>query len=180
MSDEADKMFVNLQEKTGKTREQWVAIAKASGFEKHGQIMTHLKTKHGMTHGFANLVTLAARGAISGELDGDMLIDAQYSGKENLRPIYQAIADFIATIGSDYEIAPKKAGVSFRRKKQFVLVEPKTKTRIDIGINLRGHPGSDRLKPVGGMCTHRVGVSELGDINAELKDWIATAFHASG
>ena len=180
MSDEADKMFANLQEKTGKSRADWVQIAQQSGLEKHGQILAHLKTEHGMTHGFANLVTLAAMGNISGEQDGDALIDAQYNGKKNLRPIYQALADFIATIDADYEIAPKKAGVSFRRKKQFVLVEPKTKTRVDIGINLKNHPGTDRLKPVGGMCTHKVGITDVAEIDTELKDWITDAFHAAG
>ncbi len=180
MSEEADKMFASLQEKTGKSRADWVAIAKASGEEKHGKILNYLKKEHGLTHGFANLVTLAARAAISGERDGDALIEAQYAGKEHLRPIYAAVADFIEGIGGDYEIAPKKAGVSFRRRKQFVLVEPKTKTRVDIGINLKGHPGTDRLKPVGGMCTHKVAVTAPGEVDGELRGWISAAFAEAG
>ncbi len=180
MSEEADKMFASLQEKTGKSRAEWVAIAKGSGEEKHGKILNYLKKEHGLTHGFANLVTLAARDAISGEQDGDALIEAQYAGKQHLRPIYEEIAAFIAGIGGDYEIAPKKAGVSFRRKRQFVLVEPKTKTRVDVGINLKGHPGSERLKAVGGMCTHKVAVAAPGEVDDELRGWMRAAFEAAG
>ena len=54
--DMANAMIANFKEKTGKTLEQWIAIAKKSGEEKHGQIVKLLKTDHGMTHGLANLV----------------------------------------------------------------------------------------------------------------------------
>ncbi len=147
---------------------------------KHGKIRNFLNKEHGLTHGFANLVTLAARSAISGEMDGDALIEAQYAGKQHPRPIYEEIAAFIAGIGGDYEIAPKKTGVGFRRNKQFVLVEPKTKTRVDVGINLKGHPGSERLKAVGGMCTHKVAVTAPGEVDDELRGWMSAAFEAAG
>ncbi len=54
--DMANAMIANMKEKTGKTLEQWIAIARKSGEEKHGAIVKHLKSGHGMTHGYANLV----------------------------------------------------------------------------------------------------------------------------
>ena len=36
----------NLEEKTGRSIEQWIATVKASGLAKHGQIVAHLKA-HG-------------------------------------------------------------------------------------------------------------------------------------
>ena len=52
----AKSMIANMKEKTGKTLPQWVGLAKKCGEAKHGGIVRFLKTEHGMTHGFANLV----------------------------------------------------------------------------------------------------------------------------
>ena len=59
MAKTADKMLetmkANLPEKTGKTLEQWVAIVKASGLDKHGEQVKLLKDQ-GVGHGYANLI----------------------------------------------------------------------------------------------------------------------------
>ena len=78
--------------------------------------------------------------------------------------------------GNDVELAPKKAGVSLRRSKQFALIEPTTRTRIDIGINLNGISPTDRLKAAGGMCTHKVALTRLDQIDDELAGWLRTAY----
>jgi hypothetical protein len=52
----ANAMIANMKEKTGKTLEQWLAIAKKTGAAKHREIVKALKSDHGMTHGYANLV----------------------------------------------------------------------------------------------------------------------------
>ena len=53
-------MIENFKEKTGKTLPEWIKVAKASGLAKHGEIVKHLKSDHGMTHGYANFVALKA------------------------------------------------------------------------------------------------------------------------
>ena len=62
----AAAMVANMKSKTGKTLEQWLAIAKTTGAEKHGQIVKALKADHGLTHGYANLVAHKARAALEG------------------------------------------------------------------------------------------------------------------
>ena len=52
----AASMIANFKEKTGKTLPQWLKITAKCGLSKHGQIVKFLKSEHGMTHGFANLV----------------------------------------------------------------------------------------------------------------------------
>ena len=54
--DMAASMIANMKSKTGKTLEQWLAVAKKTGAEKHGAIVKALKADHGLTHGYANLV----------------------------------------------------------------------------------------------------------------------------
>lgn len=52
----ANAMVANMKEKTGKSLDQWLAVARKTGGEKHGQVVKALKSDHGLTHGYANLV----------------------------------------------------------------------------------------------------------------------------
>ena len=61
-------MIDNMPAKTGRSLEEWFVVVDAAGFEKHGQILSHLKSEYGVSHGFANLI--AAR-ALSRGQDGD-------------------------------------------------------------------------------------------------------------
>ena len=44
------------------------------------------------------------------------------------------------------------------------------------GLQLRDHPTSDRLLAWGGMCSHKVNVSELADVDDELVGWLREAY----
>ncbi|NNC37292.1 MAG: DUF4287 domain-containing protein [Acidimicrobiales bacterium] len=170
-------MINNLPEKTGKSLDQWLGVTKSSGLEKHGQIVKMLKADHGVTHGFANLI--AAKTLESGEeID---LVAAQYAGpKANLRPLHDDIVKFAKTLGSDVEIAPKKTSVSLRRKKQFALITPATKSRIDLGLALKGEDAAGRLETYNAMCSHRVRLENADEFDEVVKDWIKLAYSRSG
>lgn len=179
----AQAMVNNLKEKTGKTLEQWLKLISKQSFEKHGEIVKFLKGEYEMTHGFANLV---AQVALKGDeilkptsSTDDALVENQYSGKENLKPIYDAIIAMINKLGKDVSVAPKKAYVSLRRNKQFAIVQPSTKTRIDVGINLKGKEPEGRLEKAGSfnsMVSHRVRIGGKKEVNAELKKWLKQAY----
>lgn len=178
-------MIANMPEKTGKPLADWVAIVRASGLEKHGEMVKLLKSEHGMTHGFANLVAHEARGGIpSSSAPSDDLVAAQYAGpKGELRPIYDALAHAVEGFGSDVELSPKKTYVSFRRAKQFGLVQPSTKTRVDVGINLKVQDPAGRLEASGSfnaMVSHRVKLASVDDVDAELIGWLKAAYEAAG
>jgi hypothetical protein len=176
-------MLVNFKEKTGKTMEQWLAIAKKSGCAKHGELVKHLKSEHGMTHGFANLVAHTHLTAGAPAAGGDDLVASQYAGdKAGLKPIYDALIAAITKFGKDVEIAPKKAYVSLRRSKQFALIQPSTKTRVDVGINLKGVAPNGRLEASGSfnqMVSHRVKVEDGRDVDKELIGWLKDAYGAA-
>lgn len=179
-----DTMIKNLKEKYGKSLEEWIEVVKKTGIQKHGEIIKFLKSEHGFTHGFANLVSLKARGTDSASADStDSLIDDQYKGKESLHPIYVKLISEVKNFGNDVEVAPKRAYVSLRRKKQFALVQPSTKTRLDIGINLKGFDTTDRLEASGSfnaMCSHRVRTADVNDVDDELISWLRQAYDNAG
>lgn len=177
IASELANMAANLEQKTGRSMSSWVEIVLASGKAKHCEMISYLKEQHGLTYGYANLVAHSAREkSAGGPLPEEDLVSAQYVGKEGLQPIYESLVKVVSKFGDDVELAPKKAGVSLRRSKQFALIEPTTKTRIDIGINLNDMAPTTRLKAVGGMCTHKVSVTSLDHVDDELVGWLREAY----
>ena len=180
----AAKMEANIAENTGKTVDQWVAIVQGSGLDKHGQIVKLLKTDHGFTHGYANLVAHRALKSSHVEAGDDDLVAAQYAGpKADLKPIYEAIMKRVKGFGAGLEVAPKKAYVSLRHKKQFALVQPSTRTRVDLGINLKDREPEGRLEASGSfnaMVSHRVRLTSVDEVDDELEGWLKAAFDAAG
>jgi hypothetical protein len=85
----------------------------------------------------------------------------------------------ITGLGDDVQLAPKKGYVSLRRRKQFAMLQPSSAGRIDVGLILPGAPAQGRLEPAAGfnaLFTHRVRVSRLADIDAELIAWLSRAY----
>jgi predicted transport protein len=174
----------NLEEKTGKKITEWIKIANGSGFEKHGEILSFLKTTYDIGHGYANLVVHYAKqshaGAESNETDW---ISEQYKGKEEIKNWYDKLMKSVGTLGKDIEISPKKAYVSLRRKKQFAILQPSAKTRLDVGLNIKGLAPVGKLEASGSwnaMCTHRIKVEDATGINDELIGWIKQAYDQAG
>jgi Domain of unknown function (DUF5655)/Domain of unknown function (DUF4287) len=177
-------MAANLAAKTGKTIDEWVAIVAKLGPVKHGEVVAHLKSAHGLGHGYANMVAHTARGSASSTAaEGTDLVAAQYVGpKAALRPIYDKLLAAVQGFGGDIDVSPKKAYVSLRRSKQFAIVQPSTATRVDVGINLKGVKPAGRLEASGSfnaMVTHRVRVESVKDVDAELIGWLHKAYDAA-
>jgi hypothetical protein len=177
-------MIAGLPEKTGKSLAEWLAILRASGLSKHKEFMTVLKTEHGLTHGFVNMIALQALNSDSHtETDTDALVAGQYAGaKAALRPIYNAVLAAVAKFGGDVVVSPKKAYVSLRRNKQFAIVQPSTSARVDVGLVLKDAEPAGRLEAAGSfnaMVTHRVRVSSPAEVDKELVGWLKTAYAAA-
>jgi predicted transport protein len=178
----ANAMIANMKDKTGKTLPQWLTIARKTGGSKHGEIVKALKADHGLTHGFANLVAhkLLKSDAGSQAEGGTDLVAAQYAGpKESLKPIYDAVVKAAKSLGKDVEVSPKKTYVSLRRNKQFALVQPSTRTRVDLGINLKDEPATQRLEKAGSfnaMVSHRVRLEKPADVDKTVKAWLKKAY----
>lgn len=169
--------FVNLQAQTGRSMPEWFALLESAGLSKHSEIMNHLKSEHGVSHGFANGIALAFRSRDQSS-EGDDLVAAQYSGaKATLLPVYEALAAAAAALGADVEIVPKKTGVSLRRSKQFAVVEAPSAKRIQLGLQLREHPTTERLLPSGNaMCSHKVNLASVEDLDDEVLGWLREAY----
>lgn len=181
VNEQLQTMIDNMPEKTGKSLDEWLAILDKSGLSKHGDIMKLLKGEHGVTHGFANTITQLYRQRKEGAPTSDKgLVEAQYEGaKADLKPIYDALIAAANKLGKDVEVAPKKTYVSLRRNKQFAIVQPSTKTRVDLGLNLSDVDTSDRLEAAGSwnsMCSHRIRLTSADEVDAQVSQWLAQAY----
>ena len=171
-------MIANMPLKTGKSLGAWKKILLKKNFVKHGEAMKFLKEEHQVTHGFANTIIVLSKEEDK-PTETDLVAD-QYKGKESLLPIYEHLKRNILALGKDIEVSPKKAAVSFIRKRQFALVKPATKNRIDLGLKLPGVSTGKRLQdsgPFGTMCTHRVQLTSVKEVDAELKRWLVQAYN---
>lgn len=177
-------MIKNLEEKTGRTLDQWMKLARSAGLEKHGEMVGWLKTKHALGHGYANLVVLKAREQASpGPAGSDDLVASWFAGEKiALRPLYDAVMAAVKELGGDVELAPKKTYMSVRRSKQFACVHPSTKTRLDLGLQLKGVKPVGRLEAAGSwnaMVSHRVRLETPAQFDREVRQWLKAAYAAA-
>lgn len=188
MSDEINPqlqaMIDNMPEKTGKSLAEWQQLLSAANLEKHGAIMKLLKGEHGVSHGYANTISILFRQQLAGgpPAEEDLVADQYAGAKAKLRPIYDAVLAAVDKFGSDVEIAPKKSYVSLRRNKQFAIVKPSTRTRVDLGLNLKEVAATDRLEGgnvFSGMCSHMVRLTGPADVDAEVIGWLQQAYNQS-
>lgn len=182
MDKATETMIANFQKNTGKPLDEWVAIARSKNFAKHGEIVAFLKTEYQIGHGFANLVAHTTLQSDANSLSETTdLVAEQYKDKNELFGIYQNLMAEILKFGPDVEIAPKKAYVSLRRNKQFALLQPSTKTRLDIGLSLKGVAPQGKLETAGSfntMCSHRVRIEQAADVTPEVIGWLRLAYEA--
>jgi predicted transport protein len=179
MDNAVQTMLDNMKEKTGHSLDEWKAIIAKKKFAKHGEIVKFLKEEHKVTHGYASEIALKALASdAASAADTDDLLENQYKGKESLRPFYEKLVKEIQKFGGEFEIAPKKTYVSLKRKKQFIILNPASKTRFEIGFNLKGVEPKGKLeaeKP-NGICSHKIKLAAISEIDKEVIDWIRMAF----
>lgn len=178
-------MINNMLDKTGKKLEDWHAIIAEKGFEKHGEILQFLKGDHEVSHGYANTISqlflkpeiLNPTNESENEKDQALL-----KGKKAMAPIFKKAKQLFEGIEGEVEFAYKKSYISLRTpKKQFAMLQPSTKSRIDIGLNLKDSEVEGQIEKVGSwnsMVTHRLKVDSLETLKG-IEEWLQKAYNAN-
>jgi predicted transport protein len=158
-----------LEEKTGRSLAEWQATVRGLGLTKHGEILKALKSEHGLSHGYANMLALLATGY--GTSTEDELLTGLFAGpRAGLRPIYDRVESVITGFGDDVEVLPKKSMVGFKRKRQFVCFMPASASRVDLGITMKDEaPADPRIKATpGGMTSHVVPITSPDQVDNDV------------
>lgn len=185
----------NIQARTGKSIAELHAAVASSGAAKHGEkrswLMEQFKLGYGDANAVVNFINKPLPDLGDGKLPERALsaagpeedpLDAIYTGaKANLRPLHDVVIASIRAFG-EFELAPKKAYVSLRRKKQFATVGPATKESLEIGLNAKDLPVHSRLKVLapGSMCQVTTRITSSAEVDALLKGWLKRAYDAAG
>jgi predicted GTPase len=79
------------------------------------------------------------------------------------------------------KVCPCKTMVPLYRKHVFAQIKPTTRTRIDLGLALKGTKVPKRLIDTGGLAkkdriTHRIEITSVKDIDAVVKKWLKIAY----
>lgn len=175
-----DAIDAGLVKASGRSLDEWVAEARSSGHDRHKSLVDWLKAERGLTHGYANSIALRTFKSDAGSMSEEQLMDGMFAGpKAALKPIHARLAAFVRSLGDDVELAPKKAYVSARRSKQFAILQPSTRDRYDLGLNLKGVEPAGRLEASGSfnaMCSHRVRLAAADEVDDEVEGWIRQAY----
>ena len=179
-------MISNMPEKTGKSLEDWHALLSKTDLKKHGEIMKLLKGDHGVTHGFANTISqlylkpelLAPKQESDKDADAKLL-----KGKEGLTEIFSRTKLLFESLEGEVEFSYKATYISLRTpKKQFAILQPGTKTRVDVGLNLKGIDPGGIVEAAGswnGMVSHRIKLTDISQVTNELAPWFQKAYDAN-
>ncbi len=136
-----DTQLKNILIKTGKSMAELTALIQRTSLTKHGEIREMLMHELSLGYGDATMLihfALKSDGqsaAEAKESSTENVLDEIYSGaKAELRPIHDLLMAKINRFG-EFDVVPKKGYVSLRRKRQFAMIGPATKSRVEVGIN---------------------------------------------
>jgi hypothetical protein len=181
--------IAKLPEKTGRSLDEWIALVKKSGPPTEVERREWLKREHG--HGTNSAWWIAARAEGREAEDGDpraylnaavRYVEAMYSGsKAGMRPIHDALIALCRSLGKDVKVCPCQTMVPLYRNHVFAQVKPSTRTRIDFGLALGNMKTPKRLIDTGGFAkkdriTRKIEITSVGQIDAEVKKWLQTAY----
>jgi hypothetical protein len=176
--------FDNIKAQTGKTPEDFKALAEKKGFlkpgVKTGEIVTWLKKDFGLGHGHAMAIVMVLNQAHSPKPGAHERIDQHFSNQRaHWRKPYDELLGKINEFGPDVTVSPTDSYISILRKgKKFSIVQV-TSDHFDIGIKLKGIPPKGRFEKAGtwnAMVTHRVHVLDPKQIDAEVISWLHKAY----
>jgi len=173
----------NVKAKTGKTPQDFAALAAMNRLTTHGELVTWLKREFALGHGHATAIAGVVLKAGAPPATADQKLDALFFGKKaRWREPCDGLFARLAAFGPDVAFAAGGTYINLLRGgKKFGIVQPASAHRLDIGVKLKGKAPSGRLEPAGAwnaMMTHRVRIAGPGDIDAELLAWLKGAYEA--
>ena len=150
---------------------------------------TWLKDAHKLGTNYA--WWLAERADGKGAEDGDpkaylkaaaAYVEAMYAGpRAALRPIHERILELAFTLGDDVKVCPCQTIVPLYRNHVFAQIKPATNKRIDLDFALKDAKATGRLIDTGGFAkkdriTHRIPITSVDEIDAEVTKWLKKAY----
>jgi hypothetical protein len=177
----------SMRERTGRSLEEWVAEVEGSGIDPLDQaaVRAWLRDAHGVRQNSQwAIATAAAERAGWERPDVEAYIDGQYDGaKASLRPVFDRLREVAEGLGDDVSVEGRGTYTPFVRRRQFAAARAATTTRVDLGLRFERPPRSGLLQRATsgpGQSTHKVGLTSVGDVTAEVESLLRAAYDQNG
>ncbi len=176
--------YDNIKAQTGKTPEDFRALAEKKGLlkagVKTGEIVAWLKKDYALGRGHAMALVLSFQQATGPKVTRAERVDKLFRGpRSRWREPYDKLLARMQGFGPDVSVSPTDSYISVLRKGKKFSVLQVTADRMDIGIKLKGTPAQGRFQKAGAwneMVTHRVKVDDPRQIDAEVVSWLHHAY----
>ena len=190
----AQAILRQLHEKTGRSLEEWTKLLDHDGPASGVERRDWLKTEYALGGTTASMVADASMGEGRDRTDPDVYlalapgwVEDMFQGKESLRPIYDALLVLGRSLGPDVKVCPCRTIVPLYRSHVFAEIRPAAKTRLDLGLALKGIEREipDRLLDTGGLArkdriTHRFAITSPEEIDDGVREWLREAYELDG
>ena len=181
-----DGVVDNMKERTGRSLEEWVALVQESGPDPLDQkaVRAWLRDEHGVLLNTQWAIAMVAAERAGWRLPtADEYTDALYSGpKAHLRPIHEAVMRELLDLGPDVTIEGRQSYITFVRGRQFALIVPATRSRVDLGLRFQDAPDHPRVVEAKGLgqCTHRVPLASVDEVTEDVLPLMRQAYEENG
>lgn len=169
-----------LEKRTGEGVDQWNRRVRRARLGDETALRTW-SAEHGVT-GYPQTLLVWERFGYPHYITAgvDDLIDGQYADRRQLRPILDATMAALDRVG-DVAIQARRGYVSLvSRRRTFAVVQATTKTRVDLGLWLRGVKPGGRLESgtgVGnGSMTVKLPLTSAKQLDREAIGWLKRAY----
>src|SRR5262249_33824827 len=129
-------------------------------------------------HGRAQAADLVGGDRAATEAAGaDELVAGQYGDRPQLRPVLDAVLAALPALGP-VTVQPRKTCVSLvTPRRVFAVIQPTTKSRVDLGLRLEHERPGGRLLAARdlGPATVRIPLTRPEDVDAEVIGWLRRA-----
>lgn len=178
------QIAAQLLKQTGRDVDWWnLAVAEQAGLADEAALRAWLGGQG--VAGYPQGMLVMERFGYPGFLlaSADELIEAQYTDRQALRPILDAVVALASSIGQVEVHARKTYASLFTPRRAFAAVRPTTKTRVDLGLRIDGVAPEGRLldgsRTAGGSVNLRLPLASVEDLDNEASDWLIRAYHAN-
>lgn len=181
-SGELETEFIETaKEKTGRSLQEWLTLAKTSNLQKQNDLRDWLKG-HALNHMQAMFV---ARIYLNdGQVvyaNEDALLEAQFEKCAGMRPLFESVSDWLLTEFPGTQLIPKKTYLSFTATREFAAINAKPK-ELRLGLDLGDEPFTDLIqksKMTGPMprISHMLILNDFNQLDEKAKQFVQTSFN---
>jgi hypothetical protein len=173
-----------VKKKTGKSPADFRALAQDQGLlhpgVKAGPVLAWLTSEFGLGRGHAMAIYATLKSVVEPKRSDNDRIEEQFSGDRAVwRKSYTQLLSRLKKFGAGVSVDPTDSYISILRDGRKFAILQITAKRVYVGIKRKGVAPTKRFTPAGtwnAMVTHRASVESPKQFDAELFDWMRSAF----